>query len=471
MSEKLLKKLIRCFRKERTFEVKLFKLPKEARFSNKQILVLLLPILFEQLMVASLGTADTFMVSSMGQTAVAGVALVNRIDGFIKSFLLAMAQGGTVVMSQYIGAENEDFSKVSLKTNIRIIIMIGLLLCIVMTVFKGMLIRLLFGNAEAEVIAVSDSYFAINAFSYPFLALYYACSASFRAMGESRIPFYGSVVMMLMNLVLKYIFIFKLDMGVKGAALSTLIAMVVVGFVLLAMMKNHKNKVKLEGLLKLDFDVKIASKILKISVPNGIEQAMFQLGVLAIAGLVSGLGEAAIAADSIARNIASLISSLGIAFNAVMMIIIGQCMGAGEPDEAEKYTKHILKLDYFMTFINAVLLMVFLNPLTSIFNVSPEAKTSAFWIMVTYILGTALFYPMSFAVASALRGTGDTKFVMVVSITSMFLIRIGAAYIYVYAFGCGVLGIWFAMISDWVIRSIVFIIRFKKEKWKLNKVI
>ena len=304
--------------------MKFFKLPKGARFSNKQIIALLLPILFEQLMVASLGTADTFMVSSMGETAVAGVALVNRIDGFIKSFLLAMAQGGSVVMSQYIGAKNEELSKVSLKTNIRIIVFIGIFLCCFMTIFKSAIVRLLFGGAEQSVLDVSDSYFVINAFSYPFLALYYACSASFRAMGESKIPFVGSVVMMLINLALKYIFIFRLNMGVKGAALSTLIAMAVVGFVLLFMMMSHKNKVKLEGFFKFDFNGDIASRILKVSVPNGIEQAMFQFGVLAIAGLVSGLGTASIAADSIARNIASLISSLGVSFNVVMMMVIGK---------------------------------------------------------------------------------------------------------------------------------------------------
>ena len=237
------------------------------------------------------------------------------------------------------------------------------------------------------------------------------------------------------------------------------------------MMMSHKNKVKLEGFFKFDFNGDIASRILKVSVPNGIEQAMFQLGVLAIAGLVSGLGTAAIAADSIARNIASLISSLGVAFNAVMMMVIGQCMGAGKPEEANMYTKHILKLDYCMTFVNAVLLIAFLNPLTSLFDVSPEARTSAFWIMIIYSIGSVLLYPLSYAVAAALRGTGDTKFVMVVSIASMFLFRIGAAYIYVYALSCGVLGIWFAMVSDWVIRSAAFVIRFKRGKWKLNKVI
>lgn len=449
----------------------LFTLHKEARFSNKEIMVFLLPILFENLMVAGLNMADTFMVSFLGETAVAGVALVSRIDNFVKQFLVALAQGGSVVMSQYIGAENGKLARTSLKNNVRIVTLIGMCIMLVMVCFRPWVLKILFGGAEPEVLEISNSYFTVTAFSYPFVALYYACSALFRAMGESKIPSFASVLMMCINLVLKYIFIFNLNMGVTGAAMSTLVAMASVGVTLLLMLHRHDNKVRLEGLFKPDFDKNNIKRILNVSVPNGIEQGMFQLGALAIAGLVSGLGTAAIAADSIARTLTPLIHSMGSAYAAVMMILVGRCMGAGRPDEATLYTKHILKLDYAMTFCNAVLFLIFLKPLISLFDISPEGQNYAFWILIIYTSGSIVMYPTSFAVASALRGTGDTKFVMVVASASMFIFRIGAAYIFVHAFNMGILGTWVAMVSDWAIRSTIFVTRFKRGKWKENKVI
>ncbi len=451
--------------------MKLLSLPKDARFSNKYILAFLLPVIFEQLMVAGLTMADTFMVSTLGETAVAGVALVSRIDNFAKQFFIALGQGGTVVLSQYIGAEDRLNAKTALKDNIRIIVGIGLFIMLAMVIFKNGVLNLLFGGAEKEVLQFSSKYFTVTAFSYPFVALYYVCSATFRAMGESRLPFYSSIAMMVLNLVLKYIFIFHMNLGVIGAALSTLVAMAVVGIVLIVMLYSHHNKVSLSGLFRFDFDGKMAGRILSVSVPNGIEQGMFQLGALLIAGLVSGLGAASIAADHYARTISPLVHCIGGAFNAVTIVIIGQCMGAGKPDEATFYVKHLLKIDYIITTTVAVLFMIFLKPLIALFGGSAEAQNLAIQIMILYSICSCFLYPTSFALASALRGAGDTKFVMIVATLSMFLFRIGAAYIFVYVFKMGVIGTWVAMVSDWVIRSAVFLIRYKHGKWKQNKVI
>lgn len=451
--------------------MKFWKLPENARFSNKQLIAFLLPVLFEQLMVAGLGMADTFMVSSLGETAVAGVALVNRIDNFAKQFLVALGQGGSVVLSQYIGAENKESAQGALKNNIRIVVAIGLVIMSIMVFFKYQVLNLLFGGADPEVLAISGSYITVTAFAYPFIALYYSCSSSFRAMGESKMPFAASVVMMSINLVLKYLFIYQMDMGVTGAAFSTLLAMASVGIGMMVMLKSGKRKVQLQGILKFDFDRKMAKRILGISLPNGIEQGMFQLGALAIAGLVSGLGTTAIAADSLARSVSPLLHSVGAAFSAVMIMVVGQCMGAGKPEEAKMYVKHILKMDYVMTFADAVVFMMVLRPVMSVFGVSAEAQELAVWIMIVYSIGSIFAYPTSFAVAAALRGAGDTKFVMVVASASMFLFRIGAAYIFVYVFHLGVIGTWFAMVSDWVIRSTVFLLRYRSGKWKKNRVI
>ena len=444
---------------------------KNARFTNKQIILFLLPVIFEQLTVAILGIADTSMVSSLGDTALSGVALVSRIDNFAKQFFVALAQGGSVIMTQYIGAQNEKSAQTALKDNIRIVVGVGLFVALFMCIFKGSILSTLFGKAEKEVLQVSSSYFTITALSYPLVALYYSGTASFRAMGQSKIPFISMSIMMLMNMTLKYIFIFILNLGVIGAGLSTLIAMGTVGSVQLCMLSRKKNKVQLKGLFKFDFNKSVGKKILTVSLPNGIESAMFQLGALLIAGLVSGLGKAAISADHVARAVTPFVHCVGSAFAAVFLMVSGHCMGADSPKEVRFYTKHLLKLDYIMTLTASILFIILMKPIISIFNISTEAKEYAHQILMLYTVCSCFLYPTSFAVASSLRGTGDTKFVMMVSTLSMFLFRIGAAYIFVNVFDLGIVGTWLAMVSDWAIRSVVFAIRFISGKWEKNRVI
>ncbi len=446
--------------------------PQGVRFSNREMIMFFLPIFLEQLMLAGLSTADTFMVSAkLGTTALAGVALVNRIDTFAKQFFLALAQGGSVVLAQYIGAQDDRNAQKSLKNNIQIVVSIGVVFMLLMLLFKEQFINLFFGGAEKAVLDVSIQYFSITALSYPFAALYYATSSLFRVMGESRIPFIGSMVMMGINLVLKYIFIFLLDMGVIGAGFSTLLAMGITGFVLLFMLTLKKNEIRLVKLLNPELDFKMSGRILRISIPNGIEQAMFQLGALILAGLVSGLGEDAINADQLSRNLVPLIQGVSQGFNALMLMVIGQCMGAGDIGEAVRYKNHIMKMNRVFVVVAGVIFAAISKSLISIFGVSPQTEQWTHQIIILYILGSILFYPESFGTPSALRGAGDTRFVMMVAGASMFLFRIGCAYICVKLLNFGVVGIWVAMISDWVVRIIIFEYRFKKGKWKHKRVI
>ena len=454
------------------FKLRLFAQPKGVRFSNKYLIMFFLPIFFEQLMLAGLSFADTLMVSAkLGTTALAGVSLVNRIDTFAKQFFLALAQGGSVVLAQYIGAENEKNAKKSMKTNIQIVVGIALLFMVFMIFGKSLCINLFFGDAEKDVIDVSVKYLSVTAMSYPFAALYYACSSLLRVMGKTKITFLSSAAMMSINLAFKYLFIFCLETDVRGAALSTLIAMGIVGFVLLMMLTSKKNPVKLENMLNPEFDLGMSLRVLKVSVPNGIEQGMFQLGALILAGLVSGLGEDAINADQIARNISPVLYGISAGFNVLVMTVVGQCIGAGDIPEAIRYKKHIVKMNHVSVFISACIFIPLFKPLIKVFGVSAQTEIWAFQILLIYTLFTIFFYPGSYATAFALRGAGDTKFVMIASASSMFLFRIGVAYIAVYVFNAGVLGIWIAMVLDWVVRSIIFETRFRHGKWKNNHVI
>lgn len=446
-------------------------LPSDARFSNKQIFIFLLPVFIEQLIIAGMGLADTYMVANIGESAVAGVSLVSSVDKFIRQIFTALAAGGSVVLSQYLGAEDAHKAEDTLRNIVHTIFAIGLMLSAVMLIFRKPILSFLFGAAEPAVMEASEIYLICLTISYPFTALYNAGTAAYRAMGNSRIPMIASLSMMAVNILLKYIFIFILNWGVAGAGLSTMLGTGIVGIVMVLFLCRPKNLVYIHHLFCFRYDFSLIGRIFKVSIPNAIEGGMFQFGLVVLQGLISTLGTAAIAANGVANNVAPLVYCLSTSFSMVLMVIVGQCMGAGRADEAEMYIKHVLKIEYLCMLVDGVVIMLSVNALVSLFGLSNEAAGMAREILHVYIVVSMILYVSSFSVAYGLRGAGDTKFVMIVSVGSMFLLRIGAAYLFVSVFRAGVMGIWYAQALDWLARSVMFWARFLRGKWKKIKII
>lgn len=417
--------------------------------------------------------ADTFMISKLpgSQFALAAIANVSRIDTLIKQIFVALAAGGSVVVSQYIGAQRFSDANRSLKMSIFSILGITILMSVLLILFKNQILGALFGTVEKTVMEQSRIYFTIAICYYPFMSLYNTCSASFRAMKESKIPLIGSIAMMSINLSLKYIFIFKMNLGVTGAALSLLIAYAITGIIMLVILCNKRWKVHIERIYRLEWNSNMVKRIFKVGIPNGIENGLFQLGALILQVLVASLGTVSINANHLAYSVSPLMYTASAAFSLGILTFVSQCMGAGKPEEAAFFTKHILKLQYFVLIILCVILVPFIPFLVSLFGMSEEISHNTETILRLYFIGSVFFYPTSFTLANSLRGTGDTTFTMVASISTMFLFRIGVAYLLVKAFNLGVVSIWIAMVLDWVIRSIIFILRFKHGKWKNNSVI
>ena len=442
-----------------------------ARFSNKVITLFVLPIFLEQVLIAFIGIADTYMISGFGDAAVAGVSLVRSIDAFVKSIFTGLAAGASVVVSQYIGAGDRHNAGKSLKTSVQLLFLITLAISLVMIIFKKPILILLYGSVEAEVMESSLEYFSASVFSYPFMSIFNTGCASYRAMGNSKITFTSSVVMLSINLLLKYIFIFHLDLGITGAGLSSLIAYAVVGVALILSLHRVDNKANISKIYLYEGTKPMVKSIFGIGMPNGIENGMFQLGHLLLLNLTSTLGTVAIAANALYSNVSPLFYSLNQGFALGITTFTAQCMGAGKPDEAQYYMKHVLKINYLFTATNGILLMLLSKPLLEIYNLSADVTAVAHVLLLMYLGGATLAYPLSFTLANGLRGTGDTKFTMIVSLISMFGVRIGLAYILVYVFKMGIYGVQLVMVFEWFEKGFIYVMRARGDKWKNKKVI
>ena len=154
-----------------------------------------------------------------------------------------------------------------------------------------------------------------------------------------------------------------------------------------------------------------------------------------------------------------------------MITVVGQCVGAGEEEQAKQYTKKLMRLIYGMMLVLNVFLFVFNRPIVSLFNLSPEAVTAAVDVITLYTVCCVVIWPMSFALPCALRAAGDARFTMCVSIASMWACRIAMSYLLAGTLGMGLMGVWIAMVLDWCARSACFIPRFLSGKWLKHKVI
>jgi len=434
-------------------------------FSKQQLQKLILPLIVEQILAITVGMVDTMMISYAGEAAISGVSLVDMINVLLINIFAAVATGGAVVVSQYLGHGNKKLACRAAEQLITVSVAISTGIMLISLLFRAQLLRLLFGTVEADVMKNAMVYFLISAFSFPFLAVFNACAATYRSMGNSKISMQVSVGMNIFNAIGNAILIFGFQMGTAGAALSTLAARMLGAFVMMRLMRDRKNDVYIiyGNLVKWERDM--VRKILHIAIPNGVENGLFQLGRVLVVSIISRFGTAQIAANAVANNLDSMGCIAGQAMNLAMITVVGQCMGAGEKEQAVWYTKKLWKFTYKITAAVNSIILLSLPFLLNIYSLSPEAWRCAFILVCIHDGCAILLWPTSFTMPNALRASGDVKFTMVVSVASMFIFRIGFSVVLGIYFGLGAIGVWIAMILDWICRVSFYSWRFCSKKW------
>jgi MATE family, multidrug efflux pump len=439
-------------------------------FDNKALKRLIIPLIIEQILAITVGMADTMMISRAGEAAVSGVSLVDMINNLLINVFAAISTGGAVVTAQYIGKKRKDMACSSAKQLIYITVIISVFITLLTILFRRSLLSLLFGSIDEAVMKNALIYLVISAISYPCLALYNSCAALFRAMGNSKVSMFVSLGMNVMHIIGNVILIFHFNMGVAGAAFSSLLARMTASIVMLILVSNKENEVYVEGLFHIEFQTTMIKKILHIGIPNGLENSIFQLGRVVVVSIISGFGTVQIAANAVANNLDSMGCIAGQAMNLAIVTVVGQCVGAGDYKQASFYTKKIIKITYLITIVVNTVILITMPWILAIYNLSPETIQLASILVFIHDGLAMVLWPASFTLPNALRASNDVKFTMYVSIFSMCVFRVLLSYILGKYMGMGAIGVWIAMIVDWTFRSILFIIRFISGKWKLQKI-
>ena len=441
-------------------------------FTRQALVALLLPLIAEQALSVTIGLADTLMVSSVGEAAVSGVSLVDSFNTLMIQVMSALATGGAVVASQYIGHREPKNAKAAAAQILFVLASFSLVVAAVVVVGRHAILRGIFGSIDADVMRYAETYFLLSALSYPFIGLYNAGAALFRAQGNSRISMLSSLVMNVINIGGNAVLIYGFGMGVLGAALASLVSRAVSCLVVLWLLQRPACPLRVDGLRALAPDGGLIRRILRVGIPAGIENGMFQIGKLSVSSLTSTLGTAAIAANAVANTASTFLNIPANAVGMAALTVVGQCLGAGEKEQAVYYSRRLLLTAYCGAWVMNLSAFLFANRFViSLFNLSPEAQTMALQVMVWFNFVSLFFWPSSFTLPNILRAAGDARFTMAVSILSMWVFRVGFCYVMVLGFHGRLLSIWMGMFLDWVFRSLCFFVRFVRGRWMEQSVI
>ena len=441
-------------------------------FTRQALVALLLPLIAEQALSVTIGLADTLMVSSVGEAAVSGVSLVDSFNTLMIQVMSALATGGAVVTSQYIGHREPKNAKAAAAQILFVLASFSLVVAAVVVVGRHAILRGIFGSIDADVMHYAETYFLLSALSYPFIGLYNAGAALFRAQGNSKISMLSSLVMNVINIGGNAVLIYGFGMGVLGAALASLVSRAVSCLVVLWLLQRPACPLRVDGLRALAPDGGLIRRILRVGIPAGIENGMFQIGKLSVSSLTSTLGTAAIAANAVANTASTFLNIPANAVGMAALTVVGQCLGAGEKEQAVYYSRRLMLTAYCGAWVMNLSAFLFANRFAiSLFNLSPEAQTMALQVMVWFNFVSLFFWPSSFTLPNILRAAGDARFTMAVSILSMWVFRVGFCYVMVLGFHGRLLSIWMGMFLDWVFRSLCFFVRFARGRWMEQSVI
>lgn len=442
-------------------------------YYRKETIKLTVPVFLELLISSLFGMIDMMMVGNSGAPSIAtpsiaATGITNQVMLIGIAMAQAMSVGGTAMISRYCGANTKE--KVPNVVKHLVILMIIILIVPFVLLTQSIPKDIMgFIGAEPDTINIGLNYFRIVTLGFIFQSLNLGIFGSMRGSGDTRTPMIINISINLLNVFGNYVLIFGKfglpAMGVTGAGISTSLSHVIAFIILIYMLLNEKHIVKLNLSKPFKFDKLIMKNLLKVGGPAALEQVGFRFGVIMFIRIVSSLGTVAYATHQIASNIISLSFAPGQAFGIAASTLVGRSLGEKRVDRADTFIKETNRLALIASAFFG-LLFYFLGPkIVGLYTDDLSIINSSGNVMKVIAL-IQPFQASAFAISGGLRGAGDTVSTLIVTIIGVFIIRLSVAYVLIKIVGLGIIGAWFAMLSDQIIRWIGISIRYKTDKWK-----
>ncbi len=440
-------------------------------FSNAMLKAMIVPLLIEQLLQMIVGLADTMMVSHAGEAVVAGVGLDTMIYTIFIYLFTALSSGGSVVVAQYIGSKDRENGNLAASQIFHLAGMLSLICMLLMLFFGSALLRLMYPKTEPATMKACETYMWIVSISFPANAVYNSGAALYRTMGKTSVTMKVSLAANFINLIGNAIGIFVFRAGAAGVAWPTTISWYAAAAIMTRLCFGKEQEVRIEWKYLLRLRGSMVKRILRVAIPNSVENTLFQASKVVLGMLVATFGTSQIAANTTGQTFWSLAACMGISMGTVFITVIGQCIGANDMEAAEWYMRKLTRISIVLALFWNIIVTVLTPLLLSLYDLGTDTKRLILIIVVIHNLFSATVQPFSGPLSSGLRSAGDVKFTMWASILATVVCRTLLSFILALWMGMGVIGITLGMVLDWCIKGALDLYRFRSGKWKNRKVI
>jgi len=438
---------------------------------NRQMLTLAWPSLVENLLQTMLGVVDLIFVGQLGPDAIAGVGLGNQLMFLLIVLFMGLAVGNTALVARAIGAQDKAEAERVAKQSLLLTMVFSVVIALIGLFFSDALIRVM--GASEPVTEIGGSFLRVISVGAVVMGAMFIGGGTLRGAGDTRTPMLVTALVNVINIALAYLLVFGNcgfpRLGAVGSAVATTLARFVGSVLILYALFRRGSILQLRWRGGWNWDRAVIARIVNIGGPASVENVVFQVGFLAFSALAIALGTAELAAQQIAFNISGFSILPAFAFGVAALTLVGQSLGARDPARAEQSAWHALQSGTAWMVAMGVMFFVWRTPLVALYTQDAEVQRLGEMCLI-FIAFAQPWQAASIIFGQALRGAGDTRATLAVTFAGIWLIRVGLGYVFGVLMGWGLFGMWVAWYIDFIVRAVLFWLRFRAGKWKSLKV-
>lgn len=440
-------------------------------FSHRVILSMLGPLILDSFFINLIGVLTTSMISTSSQESVSAVSLVNPVTNLVMALMSAIASGGTVIVAQYKGhGDNQKVVKAAGQTLLATTLT-AVAVGTVLIVFADPVVHMMFGTADALVLKKARDYMIGSCISLILHSVYAGVFGVFRGVGATKVCLWLTIIVNAAYLFASVLFLNVLKLDIVGTALSLNIARFIGAAVALCLLVSPRGILPVSFRDIFRFDKGMMQSIFRMGIPFSVEQLFFNGGAILVQMYMVTLGTVAVAANAVASSAFGLLYSAGSAVSTLTITVVGQCVGSNNRDLARWYGKKMNLLGTAVCLLSIAVLYPMMPLILQMYSPQPETLGVISQLVLIGVIGMPFFWSMSNIMPNVLRSAGDANYPTVVSLITMWALRVGAGYLFAVALGLGIQAVWFCMVAEWAVRTVAFWLRFRGKKWLEKKVI
>jgi putative MATE family efflux protein len=418
---------------------------------------MLLGNMFQQLY----NVVDSIIVGQfIGKEALAAVGSSFPIIFTLISFIIGIAIGSTVIISQYFGAKDYEKVRRAIDTLYIFIFFASLFVSFLGIYFSTDIFRLI--GLPDDVLPQADSYLDIYLSGLVLFFGFNATSAILRGLGDSKTPLFFMIIATIMNIGLDLLFVVVFEWGIEGAAIATIVAQGG-AFITAIIYLNRTHEIINLSWRKMVFDRELFRQNLRIGLPIGLQQAFVALSMMVMYWLVNPFGTNSVAAYSVVFRIDSFAAMPAMNFAAALSTFVGQNLGANKPERIRTGLISTILMTSAFAFTISAIAYFLAGPLMRLFTNDPVVielgKQYLFIISPFYVVFTAMF-----TIGGVMRGAGDTIIPMLITFIALWVVRIPLCYYL--SQDMGITGIWWGIPMAWFTGALLSFIYYKTGRWK-----